>query len=57
MATDTLQFEKQAVEMAEQELQQAQRDFNNQMGAFTTATETLIKQTVEYIRKRQFWLE
>lgn len=56
MANDTMQFEKQAVETAQQELAQARQAFAQQMQAFQAAADKVMRQTGEYRAKRQFWL-
>lgn len=56
MANDTMQFEKQAVETAQQELAQARQAFAQQMQAFQAAADKVMRETGEYRVKRQFWL-
>lgn len=57
MATGTLQFEKQAVETAEQELKQAEQDFTAQLKNYTTTADGLLSQLSAYLTRRRFWLE
>lgn len=57
MATETLQFEKQAVQTAEQELKEARQAFQEALNAYKAATEKLYVEASEYRSKRGFWLE
>jgi len=57
MATETLQFEKQAVDTAQKELQQAQKDFDKQLNTYTTVANKVISQISDYISRRRFWLQ
>lgn len=57
MATETLQFEKQSVETAQQELDRAMQDFNQQIQSFRLATDKIVRQAKDYVEKRKFWLE
>ena len=57
MATETLQFEMQAVDTAEKELQKAQKAFRDQMVTYQTAAEQYTAQVNAFISKRHFWLE
>ena len=56
MANDTMQFEKQAVETAQQELAQARQAFAQQMKALQAATDKVMQETGIYRAKRRFWL-
>lgn len=56
MANDTMQFEKQAVETAQQELTQAQQAFAQQMQEFQAAVDKVLRESGEYWAKRHFWL-
>ena len=57
MATETLHFEQQAVNTAEQELEEAVKAFESQLNTYRAKANSLLRQTTEYADKRSFWLE
>lgn len=57
MATDTMQFEKQAVETAERELKEARQAFQDAINAYKAANDKLYAAASAYREKRKFWLE
>ena len=57
MATDTMQFEKQAVETAERELKEARQAFQDVINAYKAANDKLYAAASAYREKRKFWLE
>lgn len=56
MATETAQFEQQALENADRELAQAIDAFEERLHAYEVEGERLISQMDEYRTKRRNWL-
>lgn len=57
MATDTTQFEKQALENAKRELEQAKANFTAQIQGYEAYGNALLDDLGRYFTKRHKWLE
>jgi hypothetical protein len=53
MAAATLQFEKLAVDIAEEALKKAEQEFHQQLGAFQTATKQHQQRASDYKSQRK----
>lgn len=57
MATETLQFEKQVIQTAEQELKQARTAFQEQLDRYLMVASEELEKTGEYKSSHSFWLK